>query len=162
MLNSRPFSRNETVYRPFMSRTSPVTPYGLASVTLTSLLEIPGCNIETFEPVSKIWLLDMPCITTEINGVPHSNAILTGGLLTAFSETGGRSCLHSRLVSRNSGLPFVFPPSSIRGLFSRETWATWGFAWVPLSRRVRVFGFPFEPCRTLSSEVPYTFAFVTF
>jgi hypothetical protein len=119
MLNSRPFSRNETVYRPFMTRTSPVTPYGLASVTLTSLMEIPGCNIETFEPVSKIRLLDMPSIRTEINGVPHSNAILTGGLLTAFSETGGRSCLHSRLVSRNSGLPFLFPPSS-NGGFSLE------------------------------------------
>ena len=70
-------------------------------------------------------------------------------------QWGGRSCLHSRLVvSRNSGLPFIFPPSSVRGLFSRETWETWGFARVPFSRRVRVFGFPFEPCRTLSSEVP--------
>ena len=73
--------------RPFMSRTSPVTPYGLASVTLTSLLEIPGCNIETFEPVYKIRLPDMPSIQTEIKGLPHSNAILTGGLSTAFSGT---------------------------------------------------------------------------
>jgi len=82
--NSRLCNRNETFCRPFMSPTSPVTPYGLASVTLTSLLEIPGCNIEAFEPVSKIKLLDMPSTQIEIKGVPPSNAILTGGLSTAF------------------------------------------------------------------------------
>ena len=79
-------------------------------------------------------------------------------------QWGGRNCLHLRLVvvSRNSGLPFAFPPSIVRGLFSQETWATWGFTRVSFSRRVSDFDFLFQPCRTLSSEVPYTFAFVTF
>ena len=69
-----------------MSGTSPVTPCGLASVTLTSLFEIPGSNIETFEPVSKIRLLDMTSIQTEIKGVPHSYAILTGAYRQLFRE----------------------------------------------------------------------------
>jgi len=151
-LNSRQYNQNETVCCLLMLRTSPVTPYGLASVTLKSLLEIPGCNIETFEPVSKIRLLDMPSIQTEIKGIPHSNAILTGGLSTAFSGTVRRKELSSFTpCCRFLKLwpPFVFPPSSVQGLFSRETWGTWGFALVPFSWRVRVFGFPFELCRTL-------------
>jgi len=94
--------------RPFMSRTAPVTPYGLASVTLTSLLEIPGCIIETFEPVSKIRFLDMPSIQTEINGVPHSNAILTGGLSTAFSGTVRRKELPS--FTPRCRFPKLWPP----------------------------------------------------
>jgi len=44
--NSRPFNRNETVCRPFVSRISQVTPYVLTTVTLVSLLEIRGCNID--------------------------------------------------------------------------------------------------------------------
>jgi len=106
-LNTRLFKRNETVCRHFMSRTSTITPYGLESVTLTSLLEISGCNIEIFEPVSKIRLLDMPSIQTEINGVPHSIAILTGALSTDFSGTVRRKELSSSMPRR---FPKLWPP----------------------------------------------------
>jgi hypothetical protein len=103
-----------------MSRTSSVIPYGIASVTLTSLLEIPGCNIETFEPVSKIRPFDMTYIHTKINEVPHSNAILNWAYQHLFgdSETGGVNFIHtssfpefhvSRLSSRLAAYGGFFP-----------------------------------------------------
>jgi len=44
----------ETDCRPLTSRVSHFTPYGRILVSLTSLYDIPGCNIEMLEPVSII------------------------------------------------------------------------------------------------------------
>jgi len=67
-----------------MSRASPVIPYGFKLVTLTSLLDTPGCSIETFEPVSNISLLNFPSIFTNTEGVPHSNNIESVGVVTSL------------------------------------------------------------------------------
>ena len=80
-----PISR-ETYCLPFTSRTSPVTPKGFRAVTLTSLFDMPGCNIETVYPVSTIKFLSSPSMRTVIERAPCSTAIGTWGLLTAFSE----------------------------------------------------------------------------
>jgi len=146
-----------------MSRTSTVTSYGLASVTLTSLLDIPGCNIEAFEPVSRIRLLDMPSILTEMKGVPYSNTILTGLIDSFFgdSEAEGAVFIHassfpetlaSRLSSRLAVYGGFFPEK--RGRLGPSLWSLFlgEFALLAsLLSRVEH-----------SSEVPYTFAFITF
>jgi len=82
-VNSRPFSVKVTDCSPFMSRTLPVTPYGL--VALMSRLDMPGCKIETSEPVSIIRLLGIPCISTRTVGVPCSNTIETNDFMAALS-----------------------------------------------------------------------------
>jgi len=60
-LNWRPYNSKETECRPLISRASPVTPYVIKLVTLTSHLDTPGCTIEMFEPISNINLLIFPC-----------------------------------------------------------------------------------------------------
>lgn len=70
---------------PFISRVSPVTPYGSTEVMLTLPIDTPGCSIDMLELMSRIRLLDIPSISTDIVGVPCSNRIGTLGLLTAFS-----------------------------------------------------------------------------
>ena len=85
-LNLHPLSMKETDCCHLMLRTSPVTfPYGSSLVTLTSPLGTPGCSIDTLEPVSKIRLLDIPSISTEIAGVPCSNKTQTADFTTALS-----------------------------------------------------------------------------
>jgi len=84
-LYCRPSSVKETNCCPFMSSVSPVTPYGFAEVTLTSPVDMPGCIIDTLEPVSKIRRLAIPSISTEIVGAPDSNRTETENLLTALS-----------------------------------------------------------------------------
>jgi hypothetical protein len=68
-----------------MSRVFPVTPYGFAEVTLTSPVDMPGCIIDTLEPMSKMRRLAIPSISTEIAGAPNSNRTETENVLTALS-----------------------------------------------------------------------------
>ena len=72
-----PVQREGDRLSPFISRTSQVTPYGLVVVTLTSRLDMPGCKIQTLEPVSIIRLLGIPSISIRTVGVPCSNTIET-------------------------------------------------------------------------------------
>jgi hypothetical protein len=76
-LNSYPFNMKETDCCPLVLGESTVTPYGPFVLTLKSLLDTPGWIIDTFEPVSKIRLLDIPCIFTEIVDVPWCNKMET-------------------------------------------------------------------------------------
>ena len=82
-MNSRPFSVNVTDWIPFISRTSPVTPYGFIVVTFTSHLDMRGCNIETLVLVSSIRLRGVPSISTEIIRVPCSSVTETGDFVTS-------------------------------------------------------------------------------
>ena len=82
---SRPFTTKETVCWPLMSRTSPVTSYGRMRVTCTGLLDMPGYNMETLDPVSRIRCRVTLSISTEIEGVPCSNETELKVAMTAFS-----------------------------------------------------------------------------
>ena len=84
-MNSRPFSVKVIDWSPFISRTYPVTPYGFIVVTLTSRLDMRGCNIEALDPVSTVRLRGVPSISTEIIGVPCSSVTETGDFVTASS-----------------------------------------------------------------------------
>ena len=68
-----------------MSRAFPVPPCGLELVTLASLLDTPGCSIETFETVSNISHRILPSIFTNSGGVPHSSNIVIVGIVTVLS-----------------------------------------------------------------------------
>ena len=98
-----------SIQRPFISRTSPVTPYGLVVVTLTSRLDMPGCKIETLELVSIIRLLGIPSVSTRTVGVPCSNTIETTDFMAAFSGASGCLRSHLLLVSLNFLFPSDFP-----------------------------------------------------
>ena len=82
-MNSRPFSVKVSDWSPVISRNSPVKPYGYVVVTLTSHLNMRGCNIETLGLVSTIRLRGFPFISTEIIGVPCPNVTETGDFVTA-------------------------------------------------------------------------------
>jgi hypothetical protein len=84
-LNSNPSSIKETECCPLISRISPVTPHSSTVVTHMSPLDILGCSIDTLQLVSKIRLLDIPSISTEIVGVPCSNKMETVHITTALS-----------------------------------------------------------------------------
>ena len=94
-LNLRPPNTKETARRPLKSRDSPVTPYGRISVSLTSLLDWPGCNMEMLESVSMIKTLTSLSIRNEIEGVPCSNATETASLTTEFTVASRREELSS-------------------------------------------------------------------
>lgn len=85
-LNSRPFSTKETECCLLMSRISAVTPYGFIVVTRTSSLDKPRCSIDRLKPVSKIRILDIPSISSEIVGVPCSNKTESEDFMTPFSR----------------------------------------------------------------------------
>jgi len=50
-----------------------------------SPVDMPGCIIDTLEPVSKMGRLAIPYISTEIVGAPNSNRTETENFLTALS-----------------------------------------------------------------------------
>jgi hypothetical protein len=57
---------------------------GFHVVTITSLPDIPGCNIEAFEPVSIIKVLITPPVFTDTEVVPHSKRMGIVGVATAL------------------------------------------------------------------------------
>ena len=71
--NLLPPNINETDCRPLTSRFSPVTPNGFIAVSRMALLELPGCKIEIFEPVSILRILCFPSMTTRLFGGVCSN-----------------------------------------------------------------------------------------
>ena len=54
-------------------------------VVSTALLDMPGCIIETLDPVSRIRRRATPSISTEMEGVTYSNIIKLKDAITAFS-----------------------------------------------------------------------------
>ena len=51
----------------------------------TALLDMPGCIIETLDPMSRIRRRATPSISSEMKGVPCSNKIELKDAMTAFS-----------------------------------------------------------------------------
>jgi hypothetical protein len=141
---------------------SPVTPYGFIEVTLTSLLDTPGCRIETLEPVSMIRLCIIPSVSTEIECLaqPRMKA-LTSRQHFRWCR-GGRSCLPSQSVAvyRNFRLPprtglvgkGGFSPED-RERLKRSVWVLFPVGRELLSSLLYLVMLP--------SEVPYVFAFIT-
>ena len=62
-----------------------MTPYGRVVVMLISRIDMPGCKIETLEPVPMIRLLGVPSISTRIEEVPCSDMTDTGEFIAALS-----------------------------------------------------------------------------
>jgi len=54
-------------------------------VTSTTLLDMPGCIIETLDPVSRIGRRAAPSISTEMEGVPCFNITGVRDAMTAFT-----------------------------------------------------------------------------
>jgi hypothetical protein len=111
-LNSHPSSMKETDCCPLISRTPPVIPYSSIVVTHISPLNMLGCSFNTLEPVSKIRLLDIPSVSTEIM-VCHAPTKWKPYTLQQHCQehSGGRSCLHSHLFLIS--LLFCFPSYSL-------------------------------------------------
>jgi hypothetical protein len=80
-----PFQRERNKLLSFYVKSFFVTPYGFTEVTLTSPVDMPGCIIDTLEPVSKMRRLAIPSISTEIVDASNSNRIETKNILTALS-----------------------------------------------------------------------------
>ena len=136
----------ETDCCPLMLRTSPVT--------LTSPLDMPGCSIDTLESVYKIWLLDIPSISTETVGVPCSNKTKTADLSRCLH-------LHLFLISLIHCFLFHSPFYSVWELTTFGKWTSQTFAWVLPSRRVNGVHLAVKPSRVVSNKVPYPFTLVT-
>ena len=108
-VNLCPFSVKVTDFCPFISRTSPVPPYGLVLVTLNSSLDMLGCKIE-IEPVSVNRLLCIPSISTRTVGVLCSNTTETDYLMAALSWASRWKVLPS--FSPLTRFPDFFPQTS--------------------------------------------------
>ena len=67
-LNFLPARTKETRCSPCMSRVTPVTPQGFTAMLFMSLLDTPGCNIDTFEPVSTIKYFSSSSVSNETVG----------------------------------------------------------------------------------------------
>jgi hypothetical protein len=136
-LYSRPSNSKVTDCRPFISRASPVTPYGFREVTLTSLFDTRGWSIKTLEPVSTRRLLVTPMFTNT-EGVPHSDRTETDRIVATFSGEPRRKELPAFT-------PLLQDPASslsshlLEGFFSRPTGTLRTFCQTPFSGRVRGF-----------------------
>ena len=85
---------------------------------------MPGCIIDTLEPVSKMRFLGIPLISADIVGVPCCNRMGTVDFVTAFSGALRRneSCLllHLSRVSVARGSLFALPFCSECAVFARR------------------------------------------